>query len=55
VVFQSFGLIVVLALVLSFIISVLVLPSFLLLWARVGLDGALDRGPEDQATVSSQD
>ncbi len=55
VVFQSFGLIVVLALVLSFVVSVLVLPSFLLLWARVGLHGALDRGPEDQATVSSQD
>ena len=33
-VFQSFGAIVVLALALSFVVSVLVLPSFLLLWAR---------------------
>jgi len=55
VVFQSFGLIVVLALVLSFVVSVLVLPSFLLLWARFGSHGALDRESEDQATVTSQD
>ena len=34
VVFQSFGLIVVLALLLSFFVSIFVLPSFLLLWAR---------------------
>ena len=33
-VFRSFGAIVVLALLLSFVVSVVVLPSFLLLWAR---------------------
>jgi Predicted exporters of the RND superfamily len=55
VVFQSFGLIVVLALVLSFVVSVLVLPSFLLLWARLGSHGAVDKEAENQATVPTQD
>jgi predicted RND superfamily exporter protein len=55
VVFRSFGLIVVLALVLSFVVSVLVLPSFLLLWARWQSRGTPDEEPEPGATPSSPD
>ena len=60
VVFRSFGLIVVLALGLSFVVSVLVLPSFLLLWARVGSHGtsAEREGEEEserQTVVTAQD
>jgi len=55
VVFRSFGLIVVLALVLSFVVSVLVLPSFLLLWARWQSRGAADGEPEPGTAPSSPD
>ena len=55
VVFRSFGLIVVLALVLSFVVSVLVLPSFLLLWARWQSPGTPDEEPEPGTTPSSPD
>ena len=55
VVFQSFGLIVVLALVLSFVVSVLVLPSFLLLWARWQSRGTSDEEPEPGTAPSSPD
>ena len=55
VVFRSFGLIVVLALALSFVVSMLVLPSFLLLWARWQSRGTRKEETEPQATVSSSD
>jgi len=55
VVFRSFGLIVVLALVLSFVVSVLVLPSFLLLWARWQSRGTSDEEPEPGTAPSSPD
>lgn len=49
VVFQSFGAIVVLALVLSFLVSVFVLPSVLLLWARWSRPSATSLNSEDDA------
>ena len=55
VVFRSFGLIVVLALVLSFVVSVLILPSFLLVWARWGSRGTSDEEPSVCGTPSSPD
>jgi predicted RND superfamily exporter protein len=55
VVFRSFGQIVVLALALSFVVSVLVLPSFLLLWARWQSRGTPDREQEPHTAPSSPD
>jgi predicted RND superfamily exporter protein len=46
---QSFGSIVVIALVTSFIVSLLVLPSLLLLWSRY-TDGAVSVAPDSDAT-----
>jgi predicted RND superfamily exporter protein len=54
VVFRSFGLIVVLALALSFVVSVLVLPSFLLLWAR-WWRGTSEQDQDTRPTPSSPD
>jgi predicted RND superfamily exporter protein len=55
VVFRSFGMIVVLALTLSFVVSVLVLPSFLLLWARWRSGGTAEEETEPRTTPSSPD